>query len=317
MKRQLLIDANNLLYRSFWVASNYGPGKGDNAEVAVFLTALKSYVRDHQRGGFNDIVCVWDKRLAPPGQRRNFRREVATTEYKGGRDTEKFDEVYRNFDVLNDLLSKLGVNVVYPYRMEADDLIAWYTTREGYQTLIVSADKDMLQLIDENTEVFNPMSKKYFDLSNFEKHTGLKTPEHYFWCRCFTGDKSDNIDGIPRVGVKTFIKIFDRDIGDYNPPRTSKLIDEFKISDTEKSIITTNYILMNLRSGYTVYKEEVEHYTPQRDKSPQPNFSAFIELYDTIKKNNGGVSAWKPYFTKNNIESVINKLYESTSSINS
>ena len=90
--RTLLIDGNNLLYRTFW-AANYKAKNQDPGNIAatyIFLRTLKSYA--DKFSPWDKIYCVWDKRLAYPES--NFRADICDTEYKGGRGDEKFKNVF-------------------------------------------------------------------------------------------------------------------------------------------------------------------------------------------------------------------------------
>lgn len=251
--KTLLIDGNNLLYRTFWAAKYKAKQTSDlkdnHNDIYIYLRSLKSYVDKFKPV---NVFCVWDKRLAYPFG--NFRKELCTTEYKGNRNNAKFEEVFDKLDEIIKAVESLGIKNFYPFRMEADDVISWLSSNIEGEKIIVSTDKDMLQLINSDIKVYNPNTKKIIDLNNFEETTQLKCPKDYFFYRCFTGDKSDNIPGIPKVGLKTYLKLT-KD-WDYN-------LDNIDLPESQKNIILTNISLMDLHYGYTYYNEEVPTYKAQ------------------------------------------------------
>ena len=152
--KTLIIDSSNLIYRIWWI--NKAKNLSDNDDtftVYMFLRSLRSYV---QRYPCDRIVSVWDKRLSYP--EKNFRKEYSEGDYKGTRSHDNVEEVYRHTDKIVNLLESLGVYNMFPDRMEGDDVVAWLSDQDG-ESVIVSADQDMYQLITSSTKVYNPIKK--------------------------------------------------------------------------------------------------------------------------------------------------------------
>ena len=273
--KTILIDGNNLLYRTFWAANYKTEGDDPKRGIYIFLNSLKSYA--DKFGPWENIYCVWDKRIAYP--KKNFRSEVCETEYKGGRDNEKFKNIFDSLDEIIDILISLGVYNFYPWCMEADDAISWLSSYIEGEKIIISTDKDMLQLINDKVNVYNPNSKKIINEDNFEETTKLKSPRDYFWYRCFTGDKSDNIQGIKRFGLKTYQKLTKN--WDYEN------LDELNITDEQKQIVEKNQKLMDLSYGYNVYPEETVTYKAQYYQNNQRKtfLKVFIEQCEKLGFN--------------------------------
>ena len=304
--RTLLIDGNNLLYRTFW-AANYkakNNNPGSTAATYIFLRALKSYADKFTP--WDKIYCVWDKRLAYP--LGNFRSELCNTEYKGGRDNEKFENVFDSLDDIIQILDTLGVHNFYPHRMEADDAISWLSETIEGEKVIITTDKDMLQLINDEIEIYNTNTKKIINKDNFKEHTSVDTPKDYFFYRCFTGDKSDNIPGIPKVGLKTYLKMTKN--WNYN-------LDNVDLTESQKSIVTTNIFLMDLKYGYNYYEDETIAYRAQyyqtKDKR-DTKFHSFIEKCKVMGFNSICVkpSDWSQTFIpkKNSLLNCVNNIKE-------
>jgi DNA polymerase-1 len=142
--------------------------------------------------------------------RQTFRSE-RYPEYKANRSSTP-DEFRGQIDVTKEVLAALGITVLAEPGFEADDLIATLTTqaeKEGYQVLVVSGDRDSLQLVSDDVTVLYPR-KGVSELTRFtpaavvEKY-GL-TPQQYPDFAALRGDPSDNLPGIPGVGEKTASK---------------------------------------------------------------------------------------------------------------
>lgn len=304
--RTLLIDGNNLLYRTFW-AANYkakNQAPGNIAATYIFLRTLKSYA--DKFSPCDKIYCVWDKRLAYPES--NFRAEICDTEYKGGRGDEKFKNVFDSLEKILPLIEDLGIYNFYPHRMEADDAISWLSEIVEGEKIIITTDKDMLQLINEDISVYNTNTKSIINLQNFEEVTDINNPKNYLMFRCFTGDKSDNIPGIPKVGIKTYLKLT-KD-WDYN-------LDNVNINKDQRAIVERNKRLMDLKYGFNYYEEETITYRAQyynNQNKIEPNYDSFTTKCEEegLKSICENIQQWKHTFSpkKNNILNIINNIKE-------
>jgi 5'-3' exonuclease len=116
----------------------------------------------------------------------------------------------RQFVWLNDMLDYLPLQTMIYDGMEADDVIAYIAqdlVKEDEEALIVSTDKDFLQLVSDKVTVFSPTKKKLYDREVVYKEWGLY-PQNLLLFRTLDGDKSDNIPGVKGCGIKTFLKRF-------------------------------------------------------------------------------------------------------------
>ena len=307
----LIIDGNNLLYRIFWT-SNYKIEESNNpGQIFLFLRSLKSYVDKFRP---KNVYCTWDKKLEWPST--NFRREATTVEYKAGRDDEKFKNVFENAEKIQELLSNLGVYNIYPLRMEADDLMAWLSEELSGTSVIVTTDKDLLQTVTERTIVYSPIKKKEISLDNFEEYTGVKK-EYYISFRAVTGDKSDNIPGIPRYGIKRFLKLEHRVVS-INNSEPMALVRADELTDEQFEIYSRNWTLMDLKKGYNYYDDEVPAYEKQLEQLQKSkiNITKFLEqakelnLWSIVKN----YTSWRNSFDNNeNLLNTINKAIQNAS----
>lgn len=91
--------------------------------------------------------------------------------------------------------------------MEADDIIAALVNRlneeNEYNVIIISSDHDFYQLVNKNTVIYNPISKKFFTLKDIQEEYGIRNPYNISWIKAIIGDNSDSIPGCPGCGLKT------------------------------------------------------------------------------------------------------------------
>jgi len=298
-KNNIIIDGNNLLYRIFWT-SNFKINESDSpGQIFLFLRALKSYVDKFQA---KNIYCTWDKKLDWPST--NFRKEATSVEYKAGRDDEKFKDVFEFLEQIIDVISLLGVKNIYPKRMEADDVMAYLAHNLPGTSVVVTTDKDLLQVVSNNVTVFNPIKKKEITLNNFEEYTGVKK-QYYLSYRAVTGDKSDNINGFPRFGIKRFLKLEHKNVSNNDE---WALLRGDSITDEQYEIYKRNWQLMDLTQGYHYYDDEVPAYKQQLEDLTlhTSNFTRFIEAAKkldmwTVVRNE---TSWRKTF--NNDELLLN-----------
>jgi len=217
--------------------------------ILMFLRSIRKYVE--LIDGVDNIIAVWDSRLTR-GQ-PNFRRLATEVEYKAGRNNDLLATAHEFDADIQQCIESLGGINMFPARMEADDVIAWLSHNLDHKITIVTVDQDMYQLINENCQVYSPIKKIMITKSNFHDITQTQTPRDFLNFKCLTGDKSDNIPGLPKVGKKTALKLISGD-----------LIANLKARSSDSSAIyENNKKLMDLSYGYTVHDGEIESYTEQ------------------------------------------------------
>ena len=200
----MLLDGNSLAFRAFYAlpAENFKTQGGLTTNAVYGFTAmLINLLRDEQP---THIAAAFDV------SRQTFRAEKYP-EYKAGRSATP-DEFRGQIDITKEVLAALGITVLAEAGFEADDLIATLATQaedEGYRVLVVTGDRDSLQLVSDDVTVLYPI-RGVSELTRFtpdavvEKY-GL-TPKQYPDFAALRGDPSDNLPGIPGVGEKTASK---------------------------------------------------------------------------------------------------------------
>ena len=135
--------------------------------------------------------------------RKNFRNEIYT-DYKANR-SEAPDDLIPQFDFIRKSVLAFNLPSIEQLNYEADDLIATYVNqinKLGAKATIVSSDKDLLQLHGKNTRVFDPMKNKFLGIEDIKQKFGVK-PEKIIDVQSLAGDASDNVPGVPGIGIKT------------------------------------------------------------------------------------------------------------------
>ncbi|WP_081633526.1 DNA polymerase I [Mycobacterium sp. 360MFTsu5.1] len=200
----MLLDGNSLAFRAFYAlpAENFKTQGGLTTNAVYGFTAmLINLLRDEKP---SHVAAAFDV------SRKTFRKEKYP-EYKEGRAATP-DEFRGQIDITKEVLGALGITVLAEDGFEADDLIATLATQaeaEDFRVLVVTGDRDSLQLVTDDVTVLYP-KKGVSDLHRFtpdavvEKY-GL-TPTQYPDFAALRGDPSDNLPGIPGVGEKTASK---------------------------------------------------------------------------------------------------------------
>ena len=187
----LIIDANNLSYR--WLQrpnyANFGPD---------FIRTIQSLSKSYEAA--RTIVCF--------DFGKSYYRMDMHEEYKGTRkkpqDEDEIKKYEDFFAVLNDLPDQLDEEVLKFRGVEADDILAWITQNvsDKYEhTWVISSDRDLYQLVDDNVSIFNIFGRREITIESMREDFDV-SPSEYMLSRIIEGDKSDNILGIEGIGPK-------------------------------------------------------------------------------------------------------------------
>ncbi len=199
MKKLVLIDGSSYIYRAFYALPSLKNPKGmPTGAIYGFVRMLLKLLKDLQP---DYIAVVFDKSA------KTFRQEI-DKEYKATR-RETPDELKPQIPKVKELIRDMGIQVLEKEGYEADDIIAYLAEigkKEGFKVYIVTPDKDMLQLVENNVEVYNPVSDKFFNKNEVYKKYGVY-PEQFVDYQTIVGDSVDNIKGVKGIGPKTAAKL--------------------------------------------------------------------------------------------------------------
>lgn len=211
MKRVMIVDALNMYFRAYIVDPSLSTNGQPIGGLKGFLKILQKLSRDLKP---DMVVICWD---GPGG---SLKRRQIVKEYKLGRkpirlnretnlseNEELENKVWQQTRLLDYLNQLPVVQYMFP-EIEADDVIAYVAQSAqfaGWEKIIVSSDKDFLQLCDEETVLFRPIQKKVHNRNNVVEEYGIH-PKNFAIARAIAGDKSDNLKGISGAGLPTIKK---------------------------------------------------------------------------------------------------------------
>lgn len=190
-----LIDGSGYIFRAFYglpmMTSPTGvPVNAVFGYTNMFLRLTQSIKCDY-------CLVLFD------AKRRNYRNEIFP-DYKGTR-AEIPEELIPQFPIIREATNALNLNYLEMEGYEADDLIATYArqaTEKGMEVVVVSADKDLMQLIRDGVEYYDPMKDKFYGPEDVKEKFGVY-PERVVDVQALAGDSIDNVPGVPGIGLKT------------------------------------------------------------------------------------------------------------------
>lgn len=205
MKKVVLVDGNNLLFRSYYATAYSGN----------FMKNSKGFPTNALYGFINMINKIINEEkpeymLVAFDKGKTFRHDKYE-DYKAGR-IEMPNELKQQFPVAKEILTNLGIKWFEIENYEADDIVGTLAKMidesDDYKGLIVSSDKDLLQLITDRVVMKMLKTKDYVMMTKetFFETYGL-TPEKMIDIKALQGDSSDNIPGVKGIGEKTALKL--------------------------------------------------------------------------------------------------------------
>lgn len=290
--KTLIIDGNNLVWRCQWVAKNVMHVDDQSfLGVSIFLNAIRSY---YDRYSPDKLICCWDEKL----EYRQNPRKALNPDYKANRDSESNKDIHSKNEYIKDFIETLGGKNLFPRELEADDIICYLCQTLPGKKIIVSVDKDLLQLINEDVVVFSPIKKEELNINNIADHLGHEL-EHFVTYKAIRGDTSDNIRGLYRFGDKKISQYIEGTLA---------------LNEEQQAILDQNLVLMDLNHGYSKYPEEEQYYKDQMD-APFPNqdWKKFIFMCNDLdfQKILLKKEKWyETFFQKTTMVNIVNHLFQ-------
>jgi len=215
--RVLIIDGLNTFIRCW---SSIPTMNDDGDHVGGVVGVLKSIGYAIRMVQPTRCIVVFDGKGGSQTRKKQFEG------YKAQRDSNKLrvnrayagmmndedekESMKRQFVWLNEILNYLPVTTMIYDGVEADDVMAYIATqllKEDEQAVVMSTDKDFLQLVDDKTIVWSPTKKKIYNKKTVKEEYGIESKNLLLY-RILDGDTSDNIPGVYGCGIKTVIKRF-------------------------------------------------------------------------------------------------------------
>ena len=205
-----LVDGSGYIFRAYYALPPLARKKDGlpTGAVSGFCSMLYKLLADikHEDGKFKatHFAVIFD------AARKNFRNEIYK-EYKANR-SEAPDDLIPQFDYIRKSVEAFNLPSIQMINYEADDLIATYVDKildRGAKVTIISSDKDLMQLLKPGVSLYDPMKNKFLGLKEVKEKFGV-TPDKVMDVQALAGDTSDNIPGVPGIGVKTAAELINK-----------------------------------------------------------------------------------------------------------
>lgn len=311
MRRLMVVDGNNQYLRAYIVNPTLSTNGQPIGGVVGMLKILQKLCKEINP---DQIVICWD------GENGSSKRKSMNKNYKEGRNPIRLNRDVRNLTENEELANKIWqqtrlaeylnqlpvIQFLYP-NIEADDIISYVVNHQKYadwQKVIVSSDKDFIQLIDNKTILFRPIQEEILNVKRVLEEYSIH-PSNFALARSISGDSSDNIQGIKGIGLATIAKRFpilaenkNYFIGDLTKYAEDKDGSVYEKVCDNVELIKENYDIMQLSSPQisiqtkTQINNVVEEFTPEfnqmefKKMSIQDGFGMvdFSSLFSVMKK---------------------------------
>ena len=267
MKKVLLLDGYNLMYRARYSGMN----KGSYSAVFNFFRGIRPLVEK-----FSPDVCYFVLEGKPVD------RLALSPDYKGQRVYNNDDNFNEQRKIIIDLVKKhIPFIVTRHANYECDDIINYLANvkHSNDDTVIVSSDTDFIQSINENNRLYNPVSKKFIESVDYD----------YVSWKALVGDKSDNIAGFKGIGNKRAISLLNN----------KEKLNSFLLQENNQEIFDKNIFMISFHSisdkeditwskpssinwnGIRSSFEKMEFKSMTSDKS----WEKYINTFDNLERN--------------------------------
>jgi len=240
LKNLFLIDGSGFIFRAFYAIPLLTNSQG------IPINAVYGYcnmiLNIYEKFKPEQMIVVFDTK------KKTFRSDIYK-EYKSNR-TDPPEELIPQFSIIRDATDALQIPRLEIDGYEADDIIATYTKQaeeKGVSVTIISSDKDLMQLVNKNTKMYDSMKDKFIGVKEVKEKFGVE-PSKIIDVQALAGDRIDNIPGVSGIGVKTAAEL----INNFNslenvlakvneikqPKRRQILIDEKDKALISKKLVT-------------------------------------------------------------------------------
>jgi DNA polymerase I len=205
-----LIDGSGYIFRAYYALpplSRKSDGLPTGA-VSGFCSMLFKLLEDSRSDDSihkpTHFAVIFDS------ARKNFRNDIYS-EYKANR-AEAPEDLAPQFEYIRKSVKAFNLPSIELINYEADDLIATYTKqiiKAGAKVTIISSDKDLMQLVSNNVRLYDPMKSKVLGEKEVIEKFGVK-PNQVIDVQSLAGDSSDNVPGVPGIGIKTASELINK-----------------------------------------------------------------------------------------------------------
>ena len=205
-----LIDGSGYIFRAYYALpplSRKSDGLPTGAVIGfcnMLYKLLEDARSDDGKNKPTHFAVIFDS------ARKNFRNEIYEA-YKSNR-TETPEDLIPQFEYIRKSVEAFNITSAEMHNYEADDLIATYTEqiiKKGATVTIISADKDLMQLVKPGVKLYDPMKSKILGSKEVKEKFGVE-PNKVIDVQALAGDTSDNVPGVPGIGIKIAAELINK-----------------------------------------------------------------------------------------------------------
>ena len=276
-----LVDGSGYIFRAYYALpplsrkSDGLPTGAVSGFCSMLFKLLEEARSDDSKNKPTHFAVIFDS------ARKNFRNEIYS-EYKANR-TEAPEDLAPQFEYIRKSVEAFNLPSIELINYEADDLIATYSkkiTEAGGKVTIISSDKDLMQLVSNKIRLFDPMKSKVIGEKEVLEKFGVK-PEQVIDVQSLAGDSSDNIPGVPGIGVKTASELIRKYKNLDNLLKKASEITQNKrretlLSNKDKALLSKK--LVTLKDDVPIKNNAEEFLIKKIDKNKLYNFLREMEF---------------------------------------
>ena len=314
-----LIDGSGYIFRAYYALpplsrkSDGLPTGAVSGFCSMLFKLLEDSRSDDSKHKPTHFAVIFDS------ARKNFRNEIYS-DYKANR-AEAPDDLAPQFEYIRKSVVAFNLPSIELLNYEADDLIATYAkkiTEAGAKVTIISSDKDLMQLVSNKVRLFDPMKSKVIGEKEVIEKFGVK-PNQVIDVQSLAGDSSDNVPGVPGIGIKTAAELINKYKSLDNLLKKASEIPQNKrretlLSNKDKAMLSKK--LVTLKADVPVKNDPNEFLIKDINKEKLYKFlremefnrllSQAISFYGDLEDNN-----FKGKTTLKKISTINTKLYKS------
>ncbi len=330
-----LVDGSGYIFRAYYALpplsrkSDGLPTGAVSGFCSMLFKLLEDSRSDDSKNKPTHFAVIFDS------ARKNFRNEIYS-EYKANRE-EAPDDLAPQFEYIRKSVEAFNLPSIELLNYEADDLIATYAkkiTEAGAKVTVISSDKDLMQLVSNKVRLFDPMKSKVIGEKDVIEKFGVK-PSQVIDVQSLAGDSSDNVPGVPGIGVKTAAELINKYKTLENLLKKASEIPQNKrretlLSNKDKAMISKQ--LVTLKNDVPLKNDAADFIIKDINKDKLYDFlrdmefnrllSQAISFYgelgskdfnekNPVKKNNKiNTKTYKTIFKEKQLDELIRKLNE-------
>ncbi|OQX51626.1 MAG: DNA polymerase I [Candidatus Aminicenantes bacterium 4484_214] len=271
-KSLYLIDGNSILYRAYYAIRNLATSQGFPTNAIYGFLQTLGKIKEEKKPPY--LAIVFD------AHGPTIRHE-AYQEYKANRKPMPEDLVIQ-VPLLKKILQAQRLKLLEIEKFEADDVLASLAIKaatHGYKPVIVTTDKDLLQVVTRNIFVFNPVKNKLYTPEEVKRELGVY-PQQVIDVLALMGDSSDNVPGVPGIGLKTARKLIQQ-FGSL----TNLLNNLDKLKNPRvKNTIANNLDVLELSKNLVTVESQIPlPFHPEEFRVGEEDGEALIQFYRDLE----------------------------------